>query len=284
MKHHILFIIFIVIFIVGCNESTQGPVTTKYLREKALFKTELVKQVKSPQEFDSLESDEDVILTEYPSGNLRLKALLSRANIDSSKRKGVLVFLHGGFALGIEDVWDCDAFTDAGYIVFAPSYRGENGNDGNFELLCGEVDDAKAAIKWISKQPFVDSTQIFVFGHSIGGGISAMLSLEKDVPINICGSSGGLYNKEFYGWEDIIPFNARNAKEGKMRVLLENVPSMLRNHYAYIGKEDEGFVASISILRKIKQNRKLKFVAVEGDHFSSLEPAINHFIALMKEQ
>jgi hypothetical protein len=256
----------------------------QYLNEKKKFQTKLIKKGKAPQVYDNLESSNTVIKVEYPSNNLKLKALILKKNIDSSKRKPVLVFLHGGFALGEQDLLDCDVFTKQGYIVFAPSYRGENGNDGFFELFFGEVDDAKASIKWIAKQPYVDSTKIYVFGHSIGGGISSLLSLEKNIPIAKSGSSGGLYDQNFYGWDDIIPYDKQNPAEGKMRVLIDNLNSMQIEHYAFIGIEDESLYAQKKEFDLISKNTKLKISYIDGDHFTSLEPAMKKFIQIINNE
>ena len=150
-----------------------------YNKLKASFHTQLIKQTKAPQDYLPLYDAPGVKKILYPSGKYQLQALLSTVNIDTTKRKAAVVFLHAGFALGASDITDCQSFINEDYIVMAPSYRAENGNDGKFELFMGEVDDAKAAVKWLSKQSYVDSTRIYVIGHSIGGGIASMLSLQK---------------------------------------------------------------------------------------------------------
>lgn len=287
MKNKIKFRIYTILYILvsllfSCEKNVRKDEST-YLNEKKHFHSKLIKKEKAPQEYEDLVSTKDLLQVEYPSNGTKLKALIIKKNINSTKRKPILVYLHGGFALGEQDLLDCQIFTEQGYIVFAPSYRGENGNDGNFELFQGEVDDAREAIKWIAKQPFADSTKIYVFGHSIGGGISSLLSLEKNLPVTKCGSSGGLYTQDFYGWDEIIPFDNTNPLEGKMRVLLENIPSMQMNHYAFIGKEDEGLYSLKDELDTKSYNSKLKIIYMEGDHFSSLEPAMKKFIEIIND-
>lgn len=282
MKNKRIFIAYIFLgLLISCDAKSQKDSNT-YLMEKSRFHSKLIKKEKAPQNYQDLTSTKDVLKVEYPSNGIRLQALILKKNIDSTKRKPILVYLHGGFALGEQDVLDCDVFTKQGYIVFAPSYRGENGNDGNFELFLGEVEDAKEAIRWIAKQPFADSNQIYVFGHSIGGGISSMLSLEKDVPIAKSGSSGGLYSQDFYGWEEIIPYDRDNLLEGKMRVLIENVGSMQINHYAFIGKKDKPLYVQKDEFDKKSNNTKLKIIYIEGDHFTSLEPSMKKFIEIIE--
>ncbi|MBK8146395.1 MAG: prolyl oligopeptidase family serine peptidase [Bacteroidetes bacterium] len=267
----------------SCETKSQN-VNNSYLSKKEKFHTKLTKYVKAPQVYEDLVNTRDVLKIEYPSNGMKLQALILRKNIDSTKRKPILVFLHGGFALGEQDVLGCEVFTKLGYIVFAPSYRGENGNGGNFELFLGEVDDAKESIKWIAKQPFADSTKIYVFGHSIGGGISSLLSLEQDVPITKSGSSGGSYSHDFYGWEDIIPYDKKDFLEGKMRVLEENIHSMQIDHYAFVGTKDEALYDRKKELDAKSNNTKLKIIYIEGDHFTSLEASMKEFIKIINSE
>jgi acetyl esterase/lipase len=265
------------------SQEIKEEIETEYLKQKLKFKTTLIFKEKAPQDYEEFgDLPDGIIKVIYPSANINLMGLLSTSNIDSINKKPVIVYLHGGWALGPSDVTDCEAFMKAGYIVFAPTYRGENGNDGIYELMLGEVDDAKEAIKWISKQPYVDGTKIYAFGHSAGGGISAMLSLQKDIPLKICGSSGGIYTSGFPGWDDMRPFDINNKMEGKMRVLIENIPSMLRPHYAYLGTED---VFEIENITNKSKNSKLTVTPVKGDHFTSLKPSMDIFLqAISKNQ
>lgn len=128
----ILIFLLLVSALISCDSKLKesNEIEKPYLDEKRNFQTELIRKEKAPQDYENLETSDEVIKVEYPSSNLKLKALIARKNIDSTKRKPVLVFLHGGFALGEQDVLDCEVFTKQGYIVFAPSYRGENGNEG----------------------------------------------------------------------------------------------------------------------------------------------------------
>ena len=192
--------------------------------------------------------------------------------------------MHGGFSLGYSDVSDCQPFTDAGFIVFAPSYRGENGNGGYFELFMGEVTDAKAAIYWLVKQPFVNRDSIFVFGHSIGGAMSLHLSLHPDVPITKSGSSAGLYDigsmeywAEEEGW---VPYDIKNENENYFRLPIYALDNMVRPHLMYIGKEDgyEELKDFVNDLYPILNHQKIKLTGITGDHITSLERAMKLFV------
>ena len=57
---------------------------------------------------------------------------------------------------------------NAGCIVTTPILRGENDQPGSFTLFHDEVNDVLAAADALAALPYVDSTSIFVSGHSPG--------------------------------------------------------------------------------------------------------------------
>ena len=81
----------------------------------------------------------------YTSDGRKLKGWLFRPAPAAGGNPPVLVYFHGGFAFGADDFEACKPFADAGFVVFTPMLRGENGNPGDFEMYMGEVDDARAA-------------------------------------------------------------------------------------------------------------------------------------------
>jgi dienelactone hydrolase len=101
----------------------------------------------------------------------------------------------------------------------SPTFRGENGNPGYYELFFGEVDDAaRAAIMWLSQQSYVDETQMYTFGTSMGGEISALLSLYNDLAICFGGSCGAFFGRsERFGPESMynapVPFDPEDQDE-----------------------------------------------------------------------
>ena len=98
-------------------------------------------------------------------------------------------------------------------------------------------------LMWLSKQTYVNKDSIFVFGHSIGGGMSLLLSLYPNLPVNKAGSCAGLYPPEtFIEWAEeeasMIPFNPKNELEVLLRCPVEHLYYLMRPHQMYIGKED----------------------------------------------
>lgn len=245
------------------------------------YRTQLIKTGPSPQPFDIESPPPNVTEIRYTSGALPLKAWVYRPP-GVEEPCPALVFFHGGFAFGAGDLEACQPFMDAGYVVMAPMLRGENGNPGNFELFFGEIDDAKAACQWLAQQPYVDPNRIYTFGHSVGGGVSAVLSLMDDVPIRHGGSSGGLYDHlTFLGWsaEGMVPFK-NLPMERSVRLLVGNAHLIQRPHYGYYGTEDDAFHDTAAALRKEQTNGKLTLEEVPGDHFSSFDESLRRYLKI----
>jgi len=264
-----------------------------YLERRAEFKTKLRRLDKSPQAWELGNLPAHLQLVTYPSGDLNLKAILYVPPNVGNTKQPALVYYHGGFALDDEDLEDCQPFVDDGFIVMMPALRGENGGEGNFELFAGELDDAANAIRWLGKHENVDAVNIYAFGHSIGGGVSAMMSLmDDDLPLKHCGSSGGLYDiTTFYGWKysdgaRVVRFNPDDPIECLMRVLWGNVKWMKRKHYAYIGRQDFPFHIAVEEMQEENKTApdpgRLTITQMDGDHFTSLEPAVRQYFNIVK--
>ena len=264
----------------GCEAVDNEPVSTvPYLQRRAALQTKLIKAGPAPQEFEQESPPANTQEITFVSGDLPLKAWVYVPPGEPATPRPALVFFHGGFAFGGGDMAELQPFMDAGFVVMCPMLRGENGNPGNFELFWGEVDDAKAAVHWLAGQPYVDRNRIFTFGHSVGGGVSAMLSLLDDVPIQHGGSSGGLYGtRVFSDWSDIVPFDRSNKEEARLRVLLGNIQHMQRRHFAYLGASDLFGPEMKKAKQEAAGGGKLEVISVPGDHFSSFQPALEDYL------
>ncbi len=113
---------------------------------------------------------------EYRSGELALSGWLSELPADGSSRPAV-VYLHGGWSFSEVDWTDATPFIDAGYVLFMPRLRGENGNPGHYSGFWGEVDDAVAAGDHVAALPGVDRDRVFVVGHSVGGILATLTAM-----------------------------------------------------------------------------------------------------------
>jgi pimeloyl-ACP methyl ester carboxylesterase len=128
----------------------------------------------------------------YPSPAGKLAAYLSPDPGDGKKHPAV-VYAHGGFggingmAFGREPFVP---FREAGFVLFCPSWRGENDNPGKYEMFFGEVDDAVASLEYLAKVPYVDPARIYMVGHSTGGTIT-LLTAESSPRLRAAFSFGG---------------------------------------------------------------------------------------------
>lgn len=258
-----------------------APAGMTFEQWRASAPTQLKEHGPAPQPYDVEPMPPNITEVIYPSGNLQLKACVYRPPGVEEPRPA-LVYFHGGFAFGVEDLTEtCQPFMDAGFVVMAPMLRGENGNPGEFQMFYGEIDDARAACQWLAQQPYVNNQRIYTFGHSIGGGVSAMLSMMDNVPIRHGGSSGGMYDQlTFLGWNDMIPFE-NTPRERSVRLLVGNTQLMQRTHYAYIGIDDDPFDDAVEKLQKAPVE-KLKVETVPGDHFTSFDESIRRYLKVVE--
>lgn len=118
----------------------------------------------------------------YASGSLLLKAWLMHPR--GKGNHGAVLYAHHGFALSQRDLEDARAFCDAGFVTLLPAWRGENGNPGQFERYFGEVDDACAALNYLSHLDGVDSHHLYAAGDTMGG-TTVLLMAECGVPLRM---------------------------------------------------------------------------------------------------
>ncbi len=284
----IVFTVILSGLLMGCSgrKNAREITQTGYTEQWKKFETKLIRQEKSFQDYEEFELKKgDIHLVTYQSDSFELKGLLNIKNREPLIKKPVIVYFHGGFALSYKEMERTKPFTDAGYIVFAPSFRGENGNPGYFELFMGEIKDARAAIKWISEQSFVDKDRIYMFGWSVGGGITLNLSLHNDLPVKLGGSSAGFYDHDLirsWATEDdmiLFPYDYTNKEENYFRLPVYNLHNMANSHVVYLGKEDGyDLVNRLKDSLYPKNNLQMQLVPVAGNHVSSLPIAMEKFI------
>jgi len=264
-------------------ELVDGP-GEPFMRRRELKGPNLVTKGPSPQPAEVSQVPPEVTVVRYESTGRMLLAWLHVPPAEPGKRLPALVFFHGGYALGAQDYLDMKPFVDSGYIVMVPSWRGENGNDGYFEMGFGELDDAVAAVKFLSGRDEVDTQRIFVLGHSSGGMVASLLSLVPEVPVALTASIGGLYPEEaFLEWSDIAPFDIHDRESRRLRVLHPHLRQMQRPHIAYVGRDDWIHRFSHRVAKALPpEAHKLRVVSVEGDHFTSVPAGVNGFLEVTR--
>lgn len=227
---------------------------------------------------------------QYESGSLTLAAWLALP--PGPGPHPALVYLHGGFSLAPSDFEAVRRFVDAGWVVMTPALRGENGNPGRFELLWGELDDAVAAIQWLSRRAEVDPARIDVVGHSVGGGLAALVSLRPDAPVRGTASIGGLYEPSTFGrWARsdgnaaLVRFDVDDRDETELRVLGPHVATMVHPHVAFIGRDDTPFLDNAARIEAAARQAgaPLRVVPVDGDHEGSRDAGLAALLRRLQE-
>lgn len=261
----------------------QDAVSYQQFRES--FNTQLTQRGPAPQPFDDTPMQDGIRKLTYESDGLQLHGYEYRGDASSRNPKPAILFLHGGFASDPNEILVIKPFLDAGFVGFAPTYRGENGNPGEFSLFFNESTDAANAARWLASRRYVDKDHIYCIGHSAGGGIATLLSLIEDVPLRSTASVGGLYSPEAFqpGMGLPLPFTPSDD-ETRARTLFGNTPDMLRPHTAYIGLLDLPMITSVGQINAdiaVNGGRQPLFKAeyIGGDHFASFEPAMLKYLA-----
>jgi dienelactone hydrolase len=214
----------------------------------------------------------------FKSGELRLKGWLAQPAAAKQEKHPAVLFLHGGFSFDMSD-WEMSRpYRDAGYVVFAPMLRGENGQAGNFTLFYDEVDDVVAAGKYLKGLPYLDKDRVFVAGHSVGGTmalLAAMACREFRASAAFDASPDQVVFCR-YDRNIPIPFDRNSVEEATIRSPLAYAASLKCPTRIYWGSKTHAFERTTPRIAEIARDRGLdvEAVRVEGDHGSMAEPAI----------
>jgi acetyl esterase/lipase len=219
-------------------------------------------------------------LVRYPAAGLELVGLFATPRDDALTRRGrapALLYLHGGWALDDVDMLDCRPFLTAGFCVFAPAWRGENGNPGVHEMLYGELDDALAALSWLRARDDVDPERVFVFGYSAGGMLAALMGLVPELGVRMTGSANGIYDASVFDMQP-RPF-VDDPLERELRLLLPHIEELRHPHVACVGAEDPGVSpAESAAARAAAAGLPFELVVTPGDHNASLNGCIEAYL------
>lgn len=223
----------------------------------------------------------------YPAQPGLLSAYITPDPKDGKKHPAV-VWAHGGFGGISEEFWSAApasndqsaaAFRAAGLVLMVPSWRGENGNPGRFELFYGEVDDLLAAVDYAKSRPYVDPERVYVAGHSTGGTLALLAAASSD-SFRAVFSFGGAPDisavvsgkSEAYGLA--VPYGARSVEASRLRSALF-FAGAIRKPTFYFEGEDSGYVHEARTMQRLARQAGAPFSAfvVPGaDHFDILAP------------
>jgi dienelactone hydrolase len=259
--------------------------TEDYTVARAGFRTKLLRKIPAPQRWKKASPPAGVNEVEFPSGELRLKAWLSKSDSQQRKRPAV-VFLHGGFAFDGED-WDlCRPNRDAGFIVMAPILRGENGQPGSFTLWYDEVDDVLAAALFLSTRADVDPKRLFVAGSSAGGTLALLAAMASDRFRSVASFSASPDQALIVKHAKLeLPFDKTDARELVLRSPLAYSASLKCPARIYYASEDHFVLTSERTAALAKEKRlDVEAVKIEGDHGSIVPSGIKQSITFFQAQ
>lgn len=227
-------------------------------------------------------------LVRYSSPAGVLDAYLSARPKDTKKHPAV-IWAKGGYG-GLGIFWESEpadndqtpqAFKDAGCVVMIPAWRGQGRNPGKFEKFYGEVDDALAAIDYVAKLPYVDSSRIYMVGHSTGGTM-VLLTAEASTKLRAAFSLGGAPDvQRWVTHEDDhseTPFDYNDAKEGQLRSAINFVSSLQTPTWYFEGDSDAlrsfycGDALKMGRIAEETNTPFHPFILDGGTHFTIVRP------------
>jgi dipeptidyl aminopeptidase/acylaminoacyl peptidase len=249
-----------------------------YVVARADFHTKLLRVGPSPQSFRPLAVPADATEVTYSSSPYRLKAWLFTPQ--GSGRHPAVLYLHGGHAFDNGD-WDAaQPYRDAGFVVAAPMFRGENGQAGNFSMYYDETDDVVAAIEYLRHLKSVDPHRIFVAGHSVGGTMTMLAALTSKHIRAAAAFSGSpdqlLYVNLAPGAKERAPFDYSNARELIMRSPLAFAAYFKCPLRIYYGSQEPQFVYTSEETAQVARSsgKDVQVIVEPGNHNTHLPLSI----------
>ncbi|HWG45302.1 MAG TPA: prolyl oligopeptidase family serine peptidase [Gemmataceae bacterium] len=277
--------------LVGCKPSARdlgdrritagdsgGPTDRDLLKARAAFQTKHISNSYKTDGPADPPQPGTYQLVHYPSPAGQLAAYLT-PNPGDGKKHPVLIWAHGGFG-GLGTGGAAEPARAAGFVVFCPSWRGENDNPGQFELFYGEVEDAVAAVNYVSQLPYVDPARIYMAGHSTGGTMT-LLTVESTPKLRAAFSFGGcpdvgnLMTLSGGKGYDNTPFDYRISDETRLRSAIHFVGAIHTPTFFFEGSQSALYCRDAKNMEQMAQRANVPFSAFVlpgGDHFNIVPP------------
>lgn len=221
-----------------------------YANARKQFHTHLLRKIAAPEKYTPLGTPPGASRVTYPggpNGSIELVAWLSHYEPGKTLKPAVL-FLHGGNATGDGHWALMKPYWEAGFVVLLPSFRGENGQQGNYSGFYDETSDALAAASYLENLPGVDRDRLFLAGHSNGGTLSLLASMTRKFRASVPISAGVNSWRYFNRYSDEICFDDRNEEEFIMRSSVCFGPSLKCPTLLLRGTEERPFDADHKLL------------------------------------
>lgn len=116
----------------------------------------------------------------YPSGEYEVKGYLGIPDAPSLKTYPGIIYCRGGiYRVGMVNLHWIQDFINRGFVVLAPSYRGNEGGQGRDQFGGADVADTNAAVHILQALPMVQSNNISIMGFSRGAVNAFQTALQE---------------------------------------------------------------------------------------------------------
>lgn len=151
----------------------------------------------------SVDSGVQVHRWTYRSDQYRVEGLLFIPATPKGVRRPAVIFCHDGISgISREHRLSSLRLARAGYVVFSPSYRGEDGSEGVVEVAKGEVRDVLNAFPLLREVPQADPDRVALVGTSHGALISLLAAARQPQNVKALVLAYGVM--DIYRWWDYL--------------------------------------------------------------------------------
>jgi dipeptidyl aminopeptidase/acylaminoacyl peptidase len=208
----------------------------------------------------------------YPSANLRIMAHLFLPDKSLTRQKQpVILFNHGGID-GINENAKrrCRELRDAGFIVFASSYRGEDASEGHVEIAFGEVEDVLAGLTWLDQNTdrvMADTTRVALVGFS-HGALIGLQAAKKSKRFRAMVFAYGV--SDIYQWVQYLRDSGQLGADALSQRIYGSGPESRPEQYA----------ARFGLAKLAQLPRRLQVLIVQGERDVIVPPSQARALAL----
>ena len=178
----------------------------------------------------------------------------------------VVLYLHGNDEDVTTSVREIAPLREAGYAVLLVDYRGFGRSEGGFPSEATVYEDAEAAWNYLVRERTVDPSQLYLYGHSLGGAIAIELARRHPE------AAGLIVESSFTSISDMARLEKRYALLPIDLFLNQRFESIrkvsaLKLPILYLhGTEDEVVPFAMGQRLFDASDRSAKFVAIPGGH------------------
>ena len=133
--------------------------------------------------------------------------------------------------------------------------------------------------------PNVDDKNVFVAGHSVGGGLTCLTAMLPS-PYKAAAALDALVDMGSFAAnfpDSHVPYDRNASEEVRVRNPMTFIASLRRPLKLYAGNAARGFNAPFAAEAR-RLSKECELVVVPGDHHGMVMPAVQQAIAWFREQ